>query len=233
LTRGIASFHLVKERPGQGLAALAHLVLDRPPLHRTEGLRFFRLLGTGRGSTTSLSADPRRTALFAVWDDERALDHFLARSAMAERWAAAEERFTVRLRHLGGHGRWRGVEVLAGLEPGDPRGPVAVLTRADVRLRHWPRFLRAARPVSAAIQRAPGMLAVVGIGEAPLGRQATFSLWTSVAAATAFAEGEPAHAAVVRRTRAERWYGEELFARFEPYAATGTWSGRNPLDRAY
>jgi hypothetical protein len=229
LTDGVASFHLVTERSGRALAALAHLALDRPALRRTDGLRFFRLLGTGRGSSTSLSADLRRTALFAVWNDESALDRFLACAALAERWAAAAETFTVRLRGLGGHGRWRGVDVLADLVSGDDRGPVAVLTRAEVRLRHWPRFVRAARPVSAATQRASGLLAVVGVGEAPVGRQATFSLWASMAAATAFAAHDRDHAEVVRRTRAEGWYGEELFARFEPYAATGTWSGRNPL----
>ena len=104
-----------------------------------------------------------------------------------------------------------------------------MLTRADVRMRRWAPFLRAGRPVSEAVGRAPGLLAVVGIGEAPLGRQATFSLWRSVADLTAFAHGNDAHREVVRRTRAERWYGEELFARFEPYDAEGTWGGRNPL----
>jgi hypothetical protein len=45
----------------------------------------------------------------------------------------------------------------------------------------------------------------------------------------AFARRNQRHVEVVRRTRVERWYGEELFARFEPYAAEGTWSGRSFL----
>ncbi len=135
----------------------------------------------------------------------------------------------MRLRALQGHGTWRGVAVLDGLSAGRADGPVAVLTRADVRLRRWLPFLGAGPAVSDAVQQAPGLLAVVGVGEAPLGRQATFSLWSSVGHLEAFAAGHPAHRRVVERTRAERWYGEELFARFEPFSSDGTWDGRDPL----
>jgi hypothetical protein len=224
----IASFHLVREQPGRAPFALARLGLDRPRLHRTPGLAFWRALGTGAGADTAPSFDPRRTALFAVWDDERSLDHFLATSPIARRWWQAEEAWHVRLRGLGGHGRWRGVDVLDGLVPGDEDGPVAVITRADVRRASWRAFSAAGRPVSDEVRASAGLLAVVGIGEAPVGRLGTFSVWRSGEDVRRFV-AQPEHRAVVRRTRAEDWYAEELFARFAPYASAGTWGGIDPL----
>jgi hypothetical protein len=225
----IASFHLVRERPWRAPLAMARLGTDRVRLGRTPGLVFWRLLGTGAGDDTAPSVDPRRTALFAVWDDEAALDAFHATSSIAARWSRAEEAWHVRLRGLGGHGTWRGVDVLDGLERGGGGGPVAVITRADVRLGSWRTFGRAGRPVSDEVRAADGLLGVVGIGEAPVGRLGTFSVWRGVADLRRFATGMPHHRDVVRRTRAERWYGEELFARFEPYASSGTWGGGDPL----
>lgn len=223
----IASFHLV--RHAHALPATARLGTDRPRLARVPGLRFWRLLGTGHGQHTGPGADLRRTALFAVWDDPADLDAFLASSAVARHWAGATERYTVRLRGIHGHGRWKGVDVVDGLEPGPADGAVAVVTRAVVKARHWRTFARAGGPVSDELATAPGLLALCGIGEAPIGRQATFSLWRGTVDLEAFAYRMPHHVDVVRRTRAEGWYGEELFARFAPYGSEGTWDGRDPL----
>ena len=236
----IASFHLIREPGWKTPLALARLGADRPQLARVEGLHFWRLLGTGRGAGTGPGGDLARTAAFAVWDDESDLDRFLESHRIARRWRGAEEAWHVRLRAVGGHGRWRGVDVLDGMEragTGEPDGgrrrghdgPVAILTRADVRRRAGRDFREASREVDAELHRADGLVDVVGIGEAPVGRLATFSLWESLSAARAFAYAMPRHERVIEQTRDGEWYSEELFARFAPFGSTGRWDGRDPL----
>jgi hypothetical protein len=256
---GVASFHLVREPARWAPVALARLGTDRLRLRDTPGLRFARLLGTGRGSEAT-GAAPARTALFATWDDVTALAAFEA-GWFAQRAAQVRARggevYTLRLGLLSGHGRWSGRDILADLRPPSDRPsaaearsaghtrpppsteaatapggtagrPVAVLTRATVRPSRWHRFRSARPPVSAELQAAAGLQAAVAIGEAPIGLQATFSVWSDAASVAAFARS-PHHRDVVRRTRAERWYGEELFARFAPLGAAGTWDGRDPI----
>lgn len=225
----IASFHLISEPTWKVPLTLARLGLDRSRLARTDGLRFWRLLGTGRGNHTGPGADLRRSAVFAVWEDEASLDRFMAEHAIARRWETAQEAWHVRLRTLGGHGLWKGVDPLDGMETGQSDGRIAVVTRADVRWGASRAFGRAGREVDAELHTAPGLIEVVGIGEAPVGRLATFSLWESTEAVRAFAYDMPRHREVIRQTRDGAWYSEELFARFEPFAASGHWNGRNPL----
>lgn len=223
----VASFHLVRwSNALQGMSVLARA---RFALRGVDGLDFWRVLGTGNGDDTSPSADLSRTALFLTWRDEDALHNFLREHAVAEQMSEAKEYWHVKLRSAGGMGSWKGHAIPEMLERGSDRGRIAVITRAHVHMRSWRVFGKAGVPVDRSLKTARGLLGVVGIGEAPFGMLGTFSLWRSVNDMKEWAFESPQHQEVMRRTRDEGWYGEEMFARFEPYDSTGTWDGANPL----
>ena len=230
MTAPVVTLHLWGVPARAVPSAVLHMAADRRPLRTTPGLGFGKLLGTGSGRTfTARDADPRRWGLLAVWDDEAAADSFCA-GRVPQRWRRfADEEWVTRLEPLAARGRWSGREPFGTPAPRPWDGPVAAITRARLVLRRAARFWAAVPPVSADLHRTPGLRLAVGIGEAPLGLQGTFSIWDSSAALNAFAYRGDAHTAVVARTPTEGWYAEELFARFAVRSATGTVDGVDPL----
>jgi hypothetical protein len=76
------------------------------------------------------------------------------------------------------------------------------------------RFWAAVPAVTTELRGAAGLQFALGFGEAPIGLQGTLSVWRDASALQQFAYSGPAHRAVIARTPTERWYAEELFARF-------------------
>jgi hypothetical protein len=227
----VAALTIERYPPREVYGALVRMGIDRFWLRWAAGLRFWKLLGTARGQTFG-RWEPCRYAMFTVWESGAALDDFERRSRpMIVRRQRAEELWTVRLVPTRWHGAWGGVDPFAGARPFEQAvpGPWAILTRATIRPSRLRAFRAAAPAVDATLTEQPELLASIGLGEAPLLTQATFSLWNDLGAMREFAYRGEQHVQAMRRTREEGWYSEELFARFRPIASCGTWGGRDPL----
>lgn len=227
----LATFTAVRYTPRRAVWGALHMMTQRPHLWRTPGLRFARLMGSGAGIGFSAVPDPLLWTLFAVWDSDADWDRFRDGSAVMRQYAArGEESYTLRLRPLSAHGSWGGQAPFgepAEKAPAD--APVVVLTRASIRPSRAARFWSRVYPVDETLRGNADLLLSFGVGEIPWLRQATLSVWRSAEAMRAWAYRTPAHAEVVRRTRAEGWYSEEMFARFRLLGSEGTLNGADPL----
>jgi hypothetical protein len=191
-------------------------------LRRRHDVRFVKLLGTASAQFVPTATTPRRWAVLTCWS--RAPD-----ASVFARWdERADERLVLSLRTLSSRGTWDGRAPFVP-DPG-PRwgGRIVVLTRATLRPAAAARFYRSVSPVAREVRAAPGCRAAFGIGEAPLLRQGTVSVWDSADAMRAFAYRSPQHRRVVDVTPSRRWYAEEMFTSFALLHADGTLDG-SPL----
>lgn len=225
----VVTAHLWRVRGRDVPWALAAVARDRRRVRALPGVRFAKLLGTSRGFTAR-DADLTRWLLVTVWDDACAAQRFAA-SAPGRAWSRrAAECWQATLRPVAARGRWSRQEPFVA-DPGtaDWDGPVAALTRARIAPRRAMTFWRAVPPVAAVAAAAPGLRVALGVGEAPVGVQGTFTVWSDAAALRAFAYATPQHREVIAATRRTGWYQEDLFSRFAVAESFGTIDGCDPL----
>jgi hypothetical protein len=216
----IASVHVADVGARRALRILARA----PKPASTPGLRHADV-----ALTASVLPSPQigRVGLIAFWDDDDALDRFLAEAPLA---ATLADGWRIRLEPLRLWGSWPGV-------PGDlPRaraveheGPAAVLTLGRLRLTQAPRFFWTSPQAEGRAVEAPGRIWSTGLARPPF--VATCSLWSSTEALTTYAYGrrEPAHADAIAADRARLVHHRSAFIRFRPYGAQGSLAGKNPL----
>jgi len=207
-------------------SAIARMGTSRLSLRHQEHLVFSKLLGTARPTTfTPRATDPLHWALLTVWDDSDAADDF-DNGRLARSWAlAADQTLRIAMTPLASTGAWSGVQPFGDPTPQRHDGPVAAITRARIRPSRMREFWQASEQVAAALRTAEGLVLATGIGEAPIGLQGTFSIWSSTTTMSAFVHQRPEHIDVIDRTPVTQWYAEELFARFAVQRVRGTFAG--------
>ncbi len=194
--------------------AFNSMARDRGRLRRSRGVHFAKMLGTGTGENfTPSDADLSRWGALVVIDEAQldAIDN----NSVIKGWnKRSTNEVRLVLDPIAAHGLWSGSNPFDWSHTPAADVKVVAITRARIKWLQNFRFWSAVPPVSAELHQSPGLIAAIGIGEAPIGLQGTFSLWENGKALRDFAYKGQAHQKAIEATAQYNWYAEELFSRF-------------------
>jgi hypothetical protein len=193
--------------------AIVFMAINKIQLKRLSGISFIKMLGTGKGeSFTPKDADPTRWGILVTISENQISN--LDKSFVIRSWQKiCKKEYRVILKPISSHGFWSRKQPFSA-EKFDWSAKIAAVTRARIVWRKNLIFWRAVPPVTESLHQSPGLLNAIGIGEAPIGLQGTFSVWKDAASLRDFAYKGKAHSEAIKATSAQQWYSEELFARF-------------------
>jgi len=213
--------------------AFLSMAIFRLPLWLNKKYSFYKLMGCGKNGTFDKIPDLNQWAIMLVHKGQLVENNNVSiLGNFISIWIRlfAKESFTILLNPIAGHGKWDKLEPFGKLDGKvEYQGRVATLTRATIRLNKMKFFWKHVAPVASQMADAKGFIFSAGIGEVPWIKQATFSVWESVEDMKSFAYSMKEHSEVVKKTRTENWYSEDLFVRFSITDSFGTINGINPL----
>jgi hypothetical protein len=202
--------------------AFLSMAIDRMRSRTFTGISFSKLLGTGSGQTFTPSDAVLTRWGMVVAIDENRIEAFDQSSIISNWRKRSTSEFRAVLSPLSSHGLWAKKNPFDFIAPlSNPDAQIAALTRARIKWNKNFIFWKSVPPVVIDLYSNPGLHAAIGIGEAPIGLQGTFSLWKSASALRDFAYKGKAHQVAIAQTQSIGWYSEELFARFEVLALRG------------
>lgn len=221
----VAVMTLVNIKPQAKYSGIARLMFNRFSSYRPTGLILQKHLGTGKNAGFSVSPSGSHQGLFCLFDNLINASQFLHDSPlMAWYREHAQELFTVKLRAYSVKGKWSGHQLSEALSP-PVSGPIASLTRASIKPFNAISFWSKAPSAEIDLQETAGCLISAGVGEAPILRQATFTIWESQAAMDTYARSG-AHLTAIKAAMQGNYFSESMFVRFQPFDPEGSWKGR-------
>ena len=230
----IHSFHLARVPLHRAASALL-----RAP--RAPGLRHMEVMGGWELGSVVFSVrrlQVQRMTVFAEWDDEAALDDFLAQHPFGKRLGEGWHIRLAFLRRWGSVREFSRLPEVAGRSERDE--PVVAVTLARMRLFQLPRFIRWGRPVERQVRDHPESTLALAAIRLPR-TVSTFSIWTNARAMTGMVFGRDAghgagreaddsarrHTAAMAERDRKDFHHEFTTLRFRPLSEHGSWEGRS------
>ena len=221
-------------RQHQGWSWL-RLVAGATPYKDVPGLTMVKVMGSGHGGGFSLRPSATHQGLICTFSHLDLALKFLDSPAVQAYRSRARECWLGVLSVQSARGHWdkqawqsSSPQSLASQVDNVkmPKAPFAVLTRASIVPTKAMAFWRYAPAAQADLGQAPGCLLAMGLGEAPLVRQCTFSLWQDTAAMLAYAH-QGAHQVASAAAYKHQFFSESLFVRMQVLQMAGVWQGRS------
>jgi spheroidene monooxygenase len=219
------------------------LVAGATPYKDVPGLTMVKVMGSGHGGGFSLRPSATHQGLICTFSHLDLALKFLDSPAVQAYRSRARECWTGVLSVQSARGHWdkqawqaSSAQALGvwgdqaaqseGLDGRPNSRPFAVLTRASIVPTKAMAFWRYAPAAQADLGQAPGCLLAMGLGEAPLVRQCTFSLWQDTAAMLQYAH-QGAHQVASAAAYKHQFFSESLFVRMQVLQMAGVWQGRS------
>ncbi len=214
----LVTLTIIKYRTRYIPFAFFAMAIHRLPMWLHKNISFYKLMGTGKNGTFDKTPDLKQWAIMAAHKEnisELSLANLYGNFIAS--WLCFFKCTTTiyELEPVESHGTWDGIKPF-GILPAksDYEGKIAVITRATIRLSKLKYFWQNVAPIAAKMVQAKGFIKSYGVGEIPWVKQATFSIWDSKEDMKNFAYGMKEHAEVIKKTRQQKWYSEDMFTRF-------------------
>ena len=194
-----------------------------------EGMKFYKLMGSGSGLGFNFNPDWSVYALLQIWDSEDLFKAYHESGQLVSQYQDhTSEMITILMKSIKSHGLWAGSNPFEMNDSLDADNPfISVITRATIKTSKLIKFWRYVPTSQKPIRDAEGLIFTKGIGEVPIKQMATFSIWENKESLNAFAYQSKEHLKAIKMTRELGWYSEELFSRFQPYKTIGSFAGIN------
>ena len=198
-------------------------------LKGTPGLLFSKVMGSGQNGGFSLRPSSSHQGLVCIFSNPSDAENFMTGPHVKACQERAKEHWLGMLRITSSRGAWdqQAWDITPGAKAqAASAGPFAVLTRASIRPAKAMAFWRHAPAAQTDLDHADGCHLAMGLGEAPLLRQCTFSVWRDAQAMRNYAHHQ-AHQQAIQAAYKHQFFSESLFVHFRPLYMQGIWKGRD------